>query len=86
MKQLTLVLFSNLNVYHQYAGIYKKRPGTKSISRHLILSKSALNLGCGSQGLTGDLNSKFSKSLMGYKYLLLFGGDNLTLIDPCVTI
>ena len=60
LKQLTLVFSANLNVYHQYAGIYKKRPGTNTISRHLILSKSALYFGCVFQGLTVDLNSKFS--------------------------
>ena len=60
LKQLTLVSAENLNEYHQYSGIYKIRPGLSVISRHFILSKSALKLGCGFQGLTGDLNSKFS--------------------------
>ena len=42
------------------AGIKSVLPGVNVNSRHLILSKSALNLGCGYHGFTGDLYSKFS--------------------------
>ena len=60
LKQLILVFSLNLNVYHQYAGIYKIFPGFSIISKHFILSKSALYFACGFQGFIADLNSKFS--------------------------
>ena len=40
--------------------MYNVLPGVNVNSKHFILSKSAIYFGCGVQGLTGDLNSKFS--------------------------